>query len=238
MEAFGRAEQFFHAPGGADRTFVFDPFESRHIAKVLRKKTGDILYLTDGEGTVMEAVIRRADRKGVEVEILRRWHTERPRAFIRVCIAPPKSASRFEWFLEKAVELGAGRITPLRTRYGGPLRGNPERWNKIVISAIKQSKRAWKPVLDAPMTLEEVLESDEEMYAGLCEADSYANDAFMQSRHAAVIIGPEGGFAPEERALMQARGVRAVRLSDARLRTETAGVAAVAVFFAPKLADL
>jgi len=224
------AEQYFYAPNPAGGTYTFDPFESRHIAKVLRKGPGDTVELTDGKGHVYQARILSADKKGVRVALTDRRFVPPPRRQLDVWMAPPKSTDRFEWFLEKAVELGVRRIVPLRTRRTQRLVWKPERWEKIIISALKQSKRAYKPVLEAPRKLEDLLPADENVFAALCSAERYFNADYIRVKEAAVIIGPEGGFAPEELALMEEAGVKPVKLSSARLRTETAGLAAVCLF--------
>ena len=224
-----RAGQFFYAATLEGDQYTFDTFESRHIAKVLRKKEGDILYLTDGKGTVARTRIVFVDRSTVKTLRLEKIRVEEPVKKLRVYIAPTKSIDRFEWFLEKATELGVWEITPVITRFTERKKLNYDRLEKIIISAVKQSKRAYKPVLHPAMKFDEVVRTAANLFAGMCEASGPENEAFRKHKYASVLIGPEGGFSNDE--LLKLKEFPAVSLGEHRLRTETAGVAAVCLFY-------
>ena len=233
----GGAEQYFYAPGLESGIYTFDTFESRHIRKVLRKRPGYTLWLTDGEGNLFEAVITAMDKQAVTAAVRNRQSFPRPSKRLHVYIAPPKLPARFEWFLEKAVELGVWQITPVITRHTQAFKWKPERFEKIVITALKQAKRVYKPVLRPPEKLERIVPPELPAYVALCEAEKYFNRAYVEESEAAVFIGPEGGFSPDEKELFSRNHIKPVRLSGARLRTETAGITAVCMFHATVLME-
>jgi len=230
-----RFGQYFYAPDAEADWHRFDPAESKHIFKVLRKRRGDALRLTDGKGRVMDAVIEHIDKNRVDVRIVERRRMPPPAKQLDVFIGPPKSSERFEFFLEKAVELGVRSITPLLSRYTQRFRWNPVRYRRIMIQALKQSKRVYLPQLNDPVRIQEILPLEVPAYAALCEAEEFYTAEYAARQEAAVLIGPEGGFSEEEKELFRSRGVKPVRLSYHRLRTETAGLAAVCLFHAPEI---
>ncbi|NPA45670.1 MAG: 16S rRNA (uracil(1498)-N(3))-methyltransferase [Chlorobi bacterium] len=223
--------QWFFAGRIEGDEYVFDTFESGHLVKVLRKREGDPIVLTDGKGRVYEAVITAAHPRKTVVRITGKRLLPPPERRLHVFMAPTKNMDRFEWFLEKATELGVWKITPLITRNTGRKKLNYDRLEKIIVSAVKQSKRAYKPVLHPAITWKNIPWESHRFFAALCEADRYRNKDYAQARRAAVIVGPEGGFAPDEREELQQRNIPAIRLSAYRLRAETAGITAVCRFY-------
>ena len=222
--------QLFYAGPVEGEHIRFDTFESRHLYKVLRKRPGETIYLTDGKGGLYTARITTATANRVEVRVEAERRFEPPARKLHIFLAPPKNIDRFEWFLEKAVELGVWEITPLRTKRGERSKINFDRMEKIIISALKQSLRTYKPALNHWQSLSAAVKSEAPVFAALCQAEKYANNDYVKATHASIIIGPEGGFSPDELDLLRQANLSAVKLGNHRLRTETAGVAAVCLF--------
>ena len=212
---------------------AFDEVESRHIIRVLRKKTGDTLFFTDGKGTLFRGEILQAGKNNVTASITEREVFPEPEKKLHVFIAPPKSFDRFAVFLEKAVELGVWSVTPVISRFSERKKINTEKMTRIALSAVKQSLRVYAPAINPMRKLEEILTADYPMYAALCDADPLSARQFAASEEAGIIIGPEGGFSPEEKDRFARHGIGAVGFGDNRLRTETAGIAAVCRFYQP-----
>ena len=223
--------QWFYAGRIEGDQYVFDTFESGHLFKVLRKREGDRIVLTDGRGNVYIAVILMAHPRKTTVRILEKHHVPAPSRRLHVFIAPTKHMDRFEWFLEKATELGVWAITPLLTHHTGRKKLNYERLEKIIISAVKQSMRAYKPALHPAISWKDIPWEQHRFFAALCEAEQYANTSYIRTSSAAVLIGPEGGFSEAEKEELWIKNIPAIHLSDNRLRTETAGITAVCLFY-------
>lgn len=228
---------YFYLPNlDLDKAYCLLPREeSRHIVRVLRKSVGDEILLVDGKGAFVEGVIANADLKSCEVKILsvKQKNEERPYS-LRLCVAPTKNISRYEWLLEKATEIGVDEIVPLLTFHSERRRINQERLNKILISAMKQSQKAYLPTLVNPMQFKDFLALETESkfkYIAHCNS-SLEREALSQSyeKGASVdlLIGPEGDFSEEEIDLAQKQGYQGIHLGASRLRTETAAVVACA----------
>jgi len=225
-------------------TITLDDQESRHLLKVLRARPGDPVRLTDGRGRIVAAtLIESAGRRAqVLVSSVTTDTAElvRPRLVLACGLIKGK---RWESLLETAVELGAHRIVPLKTRRSevDPGGGRRRRWDAAVLSALKQSGRSWRPSLDEPRTLAEFLDAQTEsaIFYGrardrersalggdlLTPAAAAATDGLARSEVDLIwCVGPEGGWSDDESALLASRG-RAVRLSSHRLRTATAAAA-------------
>jgi len=212
--------------------------ESQHCVQVLRAAIGDKIEITDGQGTLYEAEITNPHRKHCEVRILSAQHPEPlHEGRVHIAIAPTKNIDRFEWFIEKATEMGVDEITPLLCTHSERKTINLDRLQKILIAAAKQSLRTTFPKLN-PLTsyqdfISPLKEGVGEVYIAHCEggydanADKWALKNRLTRGHSVVIlIGPEGDFSPEEIELAKARGYLPVSLGKARLRTETAGLVA------------
>ena len=226
--------QLFYAPDIVPPLHTLGEEESKHCVRVLRMGAGDTLHLTDGRGTLYRARIVEAAPKHCTVEVVETIPDyERLPYTLTMAVAPTKNIDRFEWFLEKAVEVGVTRIVPLRCDHSERRSINDERARRIVVSAMKQSLKAFLPQLD-PMTpfaefvaatvapvrlIAHCAESPEEKI--------YLPRAVGKGIESVIMIGPEGDFSPEEIALAARNGFRAVTLGRQRLRTETAAVAAV-----------
>lgn len=203
--------------------------EAHHAVNVLRLSKGSIIGLLDGKGTYAEAELLEAGKKKCTARILRKETDEPERlARIHIAIAPTKQMERFEWFLEKATEIGVDRITPLLTHRTERNKLRRDRMEKILVGAMKQSQRRWLPQLDELTKLTDLfLGAAPQKFFGWCEGEHIdLTSAYVPKMDALMVIGPEGDLTPEEAEMLITEGFRAVSLGKARLRTETAAIAA------------
>src|SRR5580658_784470 len=199
-----------------------DEDNSRHIAQALRMVAGEELRLTDGRGALAMAGIVEANKKKCRVTIRSVEFLPPPERKVTVAISPLKNASRFEWFLEKATEIGVAESIPLMTDRTERQHLRAERLHNILLSALLQSQQAWLPVLRKATPLAQLLEApefDRRLIAWMEErsANSYPRP---QAGSTLILIGPEGDFTPEEAASALARHYIPVTLGKNRLRTE------------------
>jgi 16S rRNA (uracil1498-N3)-methyltransferase len=212
-----------------------DEEESRHLLTVLRRKVGDRLQLTDGQGFFYEAELAEAGKRQALARIISKKKAPPERAAkLHIAIAPTKQIERFEWFLEKAAEIGVDEITPLLCQRSERDTVRLDRLEKILISAMKQSLRAWLPKLNELTRFQKFATNSTESQKRIawCSADPlpHLKTTLLPQESTVVAIGPEGDFSPEEVELALQNGFTGVSLGTARLRTETAGVLAVGVF--------
>lgn len=221
----------FHvADLGPDR-IVLPEAEAGHALRVLRLRDGERVMLTDGRGTKAWAELHSIGKHQAELVVQERTiHPPEPSAGIHLAVAVTKQMERYEWFLEKATELGVGRITPLLTARSERGHLRYDRLTKVLVSAMKQSQRAWLPALSPLTPMQDLLGSSApQRYFGWCEGRPVPlAQVYEPVGDALVLIGPEGDFTPAEALALQERGFLAVGLGEARLRTETAAVAACA----------
>jgi 16S rRNA (uracil1498-N3)-methyltransferase len=208
--------------------------ESRHCARVLRLGAGDTVHLTDGRGMLCEGRIAEADQRRCVVEIIGSRSDRGRRSYnLTMAVAPTKSSDRFEWFLEKATEIGVDRIVPLDCRHSERRTVNAERCGRILTGAMKQSLGVTLPRLE-PVTRFDLLVAapfDGVKLIAHCYGSAsreYMGELVSHGDDALIMIGPEGDFSEAEAALAIAHGFRAVSLGESRLRTETAAIVAVA----------
>lgn len=223
--------QLFYAPGLQTEVYQFSEEESKHMIRVLRMSQGDTLQVTDGCGRWMEATILDDHPKRCTIQIHKVVENYQPRPFqLHMAVAPTKNISRFEWFLEKATEIGIDQITPLVCDHSERAVIKPERLNKVITSAVKQSLKAWHPQLNPPISFTQFLKGDlpEKRFIAYCEGDErrLLRDVYQAGDDVVILIGPEGDFSPEEVQLAMAHGFETVSLGNSRLRTETAAVVA------------
>jgi 16S rRNA (uracil1498-N3)-methyltransferase len=222
---------FFSTEINSD-TCVLDRNESRHCIKVLRMSGGSPVSIIDGSGSLYEGFITDPDPFKCVITISRTHKDFEKRGYrLHIGISPIKNQDRFEWFVEKGVEIGIDEITPVICRNTEKPGIKYERLNNIVISAMKQSLKALKPVLNPPRKFVEFANSD---FAGIkmiahCNSSipcSRIVDVYKRGMDAVMLIGPEGDFSEDEIRLATGKGFIPVHLGRSRLRTETAGIAA------------
>lgn len=221
----------FYAPDLQGDHYTLNEQESRHCIKVLRLRAGDAIQLTNGMGDLCEAELINEDPRRCEVLITSRQEAygQRPN-HLHIAIAPTKNINRFEWFLEKATEIGIDEITPvICTRSERKVVKN-ERLNKVITAAMKQSLKAYHPVLNEQLSFKEFMkieQSGDKFIAYIEEGEHPSlNSIYVAENSATILIGPEGDFSPEEVEMAIKHGYKTVSLGKSRLRTETAGIVA------------
>ena len=227
--------QLFYNPDINVSTNIFsiDKNESRHIMKVLGKKERDQLQITNGKGMLFNSEIINANDKKCAIQIISAQLQPKPWTYhLHIAIAPTKMNDRYEWFLEKATEIGVFEIVPLLCKNNERDKVNFERCKKVELAANKQSQRAWLPVINEPMKFSQLICQDnlpETKLIAYCEdLPEQSMDDFVGQPDVLVLIGPEGDFTKEEVAMAESKGFVRVNLGVNRLRTETAGIVAVA----------
>jgi len=221
----------FYTPDiGEAKTYTLNEEESRHCIKVLRLPEGTLVHLVDGEGGFYTARIQRADPKRCILEITGVEREFRKPAYkLHIAIAPTKNIDRFEWFLEKATEAGIDEITPLICARSERRTVRTDRLFKRITAAMKQSVRAYHPVLHEPVGFRDFMAEPPSArpYIAHCApgTKTYLSGTVRAGERVLVLIGPEGDFTPEEVDLALRQGFTALSLGEARLRTETAGLA-------------
>ena len=203
--------------------------ESNHAIRVMRKKIGDELSAVDGYGNQYKGPISHIDGKETHIRIVEEKEMPDLPYRLTVAIAPTKNLNKIEWFLEKATEIGVHAIIPITTTRTEKKRIKTERWNKIMLSAMKQSLQARLPRLMPLLRFSDLsLDSYDRIFipytpeedAHLIKQDMEKGDNIL------VCIGPEGGWTIEEVNHACEHGAVCVSLGNTRLRTETAGVVA------------
>ncbi len=224
--------QLFYNPNinDSDTTFSFDKEESRHIVKVLRKKEGDVLNITNGKGWLFEAEIVMADLKKCTASINSKTLQDKRNYRLHLAVAPTKMNDRYEWFLEKATEIGIDSITPVICDNSERKVIKQERLEKIIQSAMKQSLQCYLPKLNPAISYKRFLEQDllGQRFIAHCEETQKQSlkSQLKPSTDYTILIGPEGDFSSQEIALALEHGFTPITLGDTRLRTETAAIVA------------
>lgn len=226
----------FYAPDALlSETCELDETESGHIVNVLRKKESEELYLFDGKGNLFSGRIVSISRKVVTVHITRLLETnDATKPKLHIAIAPPKNIERFEWFLEKVIEIGISEITPVLCARSERKEIRADRLQRIMISAAKQSLTYTLPKLNPAVKFAELNSAIPANYRKyIAHADDrslHLKDAYHGGFDAVVLIGPEGDFTPDEISMATQQEFETVSLGKSRLRLETAGVYAAVVF--------
>ena len=210
--------------------------EAQHAMRVLRLGVGDELVLVDGKGCLYDAVITEASNHHCRYRITQsrpqepEWHGS-----IHLGMAPTKNIDRVEWMVEKATEIGMDRLSLLDTQFAERRVVKTERLERVAVAAMKQSHKAWKPVIDELEAFGSFVKRDdlpEQRFIAHCyelgsEAKPFLGDVLASGQPALVLIGPEGDFSVDEVRKAEAAGFRSVSLGTSRLRTETAALVAV-----------
>jgi 16S rRNA (uracil1498-N3)-methyltransferase len=222
--------QLFYNPtiNEATETFSFDKEESKHIIKVLRKKDSDILYVTNGLGLLFKTEITLASDNKCTVQILEIEKTEAPK--LHLAVAPTKMNDRYEWFLEKVTEIGIHEITPIICDRSERKIINQDRFEKIILSAMKQCNQMYLPKLNPAISLKEFIKNKnagEKLIAHCEETNKKSLKSVLKAKtDYTILIGPEGDFSNKEIELALENNFIPVSLGETRLRTETAAVIA------------
>ncbi len=224
-------DMIFYTPGIDGLRYTLNEEESTHAVRVLRLKTGDEVMLVDGSGGWYHAVIATPHHKHCEVEVTGQQQDFGKRPYtLHIGIAPTKNIDRFEWFVEKAVEIGIDEITPLLCEHSERKNVNTERLLRIMVAAMKQSNKAYLPQLNEMTAFGEWLKGTTggNKFIAYCgEGDKQSlRTIYQPGQNATIAIGPEGDFSPMEVADAITCGFCGISLGTSRLRTETAGVAA------------
>lgn len=224
--------QLFYNPNISEtlNSFVFDKEESKHIIKVLRKKESDILFVTNGLGYLFKTEIALASDSKCTVNILSFEKQEPSKYHLHLAVAPTKMNERYEWFLEKATEIGIQEITPIICEHSERKIIKTDRFQKIIESAMKQSLHYYIPKLNEPITYKEFIKkeySGQKFIAHCEEADKKALKKELKTKeNVLILIGPEGDFSVKEILMALDNKYIPVSLGETRLRTETAAIVA------------
>jgi 16S rRNA (uracil1498-N3)-methyltransferase len=222
--------QIFYTPDINGIEYTLNEDESKHAIRVLRLNTGDTIFLVDGKGTLYETVIADAHPKQCKV-IVKNVQTEYEKRnyHLHIAISPLKNSDRFEWFLEKATEIGIDEITPLLCDHSEKKNLNIDRCNRIVESAMKQSFKAYHPIIHQLTKFEDFVSNKENSVKliAICDGErDLIRNKYHRGEKVCILIGPEGDFSLEEFKKAQSSGYIPITLGNSRLRTETAGLAA------------
>lgn len=205
--------------------------EAHHATQVMRLGVGERIGLLNGRGTRAEAELVDVARKRCVAMVFESEEVARERAGnIHLAVAPTKQIDRLEWLVEKAVELGVDRISPVLTTRTERSRLRLDRLERVAIAAMKQSMRAWLPLIDPPVPLQQLVDETPapQRFFGWCVPDQPAlMNVYEPGIDALMLIGPEGDFTPLEAQQLMSSGFTAIALGEARLRTETAALAAI-----------
>lgn len=205
---------------------------SKHVIQVLRMKKGEQLQLTNGKGKIITAEIIQEHKKSTEVKVISTSNIVPRTSNITIAISLIKNNSRFEWFLEKATEIGVSEIIPLICDRTEKQNFRHDRMKNILISAMLQSQQAWLPILHEPVKFKEVIRNStsQKKYIAHCDAgEKRAITGQSINASSIILIGPEGDFTKEEIELGVANDFIPVSLGETRLRAETAGIVAAAL---------
>ncbi len=233
-----KADKLFFTPSfdGKSTSFTLPEEESQHAVKVLRMQAGETIHLIDGRGGLFEAEITHPHHKRCEVKIIHsEFEYEKREAYLHIAIAPTKMNDRMEWFLEKATEIGINEITPIICDHSERKEVKLARMEKILISAMKQSVKAYLPKLNPSCTLKQFLSDQHgntQKFIAHCYNENKLDlkDSYKSKEDALILIGPEGDFSMEEVNLAIQNEFTPVSLGNSRLRTETAGIVACHTF--------
>lgn len=235
--------RFFYVPDASSVNELPEE-EAQHAVRVLRMEMGDEMMLMDGEGVFYRAIVTEATKKRCLYRIEETLPQERQwQPHLHLAMAPTKNMDRTEWFAEKATEIGFDELTFLRCRWSERTVIKTERVEKILVSAMKQSHKAWKPILNEMVDFKAFLQEIKErenmtgkvMRKFICHCyeeeglgeKAALKDVLKSGEDVLVMVGPEGDFSIDEVKMAEANGFQSVSLGKSRLRTETAALVAV-----------
>lgn len=224
-----------YVPEINDNEIYLSAEESKHLIKSLRLKVNDFVELTDGKGMLATSKIESIDKNTVKLSVAEKINIPALYPHLHLAVALTKNPDRFEWFIEKATEIGVNEITPLVCERSERFKVNTERLNRIMVSAIKQSQNAYLPKLNNCSGLPDLVNTagiyGQKFIAHCYQAENkYFITTFKKALSTIILIGPEGDFSPKEIALAASHNFTAISLGNQRLRTETAALYSCAVF--------
>jgi 16S rRNA (uracil1498-N3)-methyltransferase len=225
----------FYTPELSGNTYTLDESESKHCVRVLRLEQGDEIILVDGRGGFFTAKIIDPNPKRCSVSVVKTQLNYGQSGFqVHIAIAPTKNIERVEWFLEKATEIGLSRVIPLLCRFSERKEIKADRLEKVMISAMKQSLKAYLPQLDPLTRFSDLIKQpfDGQKFIAHCDDQhrELLKNLILPNQNYLILIGPEGDFSGEEIEQALKAGFQPVSLGDSRLRTETAGLVACHTF--------
>ncbi len=225
--------QLFYSPNITPPLHTLAEEESKHCVRVLRLSVGDQLFITDGNGNLYRCRIVEAHQHHCTVEVVETFaEYEKLPYSLTMAVAPTKNIDRFEWFLEKATEVGVSRFIPIECDHSERRSIKHERELRVITSAVKQSLKAYHPQLDELTPLKQIITTPFHGQKFIAHCDkSFGERVFLpaaikKNENVLILIGPEGDFSPEEIKFAVANGFQPISLGTQRLRTETAAVAA------------
>lgn len=224
--------QLFYNPDiqKSNTLFTFDKEESKHIVKVLRKKEGDTIQLSNGNGFLFTGEITLASDKKCQIAITEVQFFEAKKYKLHIAVAPTKMNDRFEWFLEKATEIGIDEITPIICEHSERKVFKTDRAEKIIQAAMKQSLQYYIPKINEPIRFSDFLSQNHTQFKCIAHCEEQDRKAFkdivIRNENVLILIGPEGDFSSQEIDLAISKNFIPVTLGNTRLRTETAAVVA------------
>lgn len=228
--------QLFYDPHITPPFHTLSEEESKHCVRVLRLKCGDTIHMTDGRGNLFCCELTDDNPRRCTVRVVETQTAFEPLPYsLTMAVAPTKNADRYEWFLEKATEVGVSQIIPLETAHSERRVFKPERGEKVITAAMKQSLKAYRPQLQPLTTFREAAAMPFEGRRLIAHCDpahaatgkAYLPSTLRRGEAALILIGPEGDFSPEEIDFALANGFEEITLGTQRLRTETAAITAV-----------
>lgn len=225
--------QLFYQPelNSSATSVTFDKNESRHLIKSLRKKIGDSIAITNGKGLLFDALLTDDNEKKCIAEIQSITETKKNRPYrLHIAIAPTKLNDRFEWFLEKATEIGVDEITPILCDHSERKIYKKDRGEKIIQAAAKQSLKTFFPRLNELTALKKVINNNNATFSYIAHCEEgkkpHLKELIKDSKDILILIGPEGDFSTQEIKMALKNNFQAISLGEERLRTETAGLVA------------
>ncbi len=225
----------FYTPNITNDFYTLSQEESKHCVKVLRLKIGEKVQLINGKGKLFVTEITDNNPKKCVVKVIETIEKESRKNYkIHIAVTPVKNINRFETFLEKVTEIGVDKIIPFVSSFSERKIIKSERLEKVIISAIKQSKSLFKPVFSDLKKFEDIIQINftGEKYIAHCynsNTKKHIKEVYKKGKDVLILIGPEGDFSKEEVQQAVSKGFKEVKLSDARLRTETAGIVAAGI---------
>jgi len=222
---------WFYTPNISGKTYTLNEQESKHCTRVLRLQENDIIYLTNGTGTLFTAKIIQANPKRTLVTIIKTEENYHKKNYkLHLAVAPTKLNDRYEWFLEKATEIGIDEITPIICEHSERTKIKPERYNKVLEAAMKQSYKSYHPKLNELTRFSDFIkqaDAQTKVIAHCLEGKKQNLKEIIQPKtDILIVIGPEGGFSMNEIEKALELDFIASTLGNTRLRTETAAIVA------------